>query len=175
MTLAKPIICASLFSKNKRISGYTTNVICQIIYNEVTLNHNWNTHNSMQVFWEIYRKIFHMHPFLSSCMTTYCINDFSWLPKNVAAIHASATLQPCQKWLSKRAKIIKVASFRLQIVYIKCIGYFMHCRIFHLFIYKHIHGGILLPFNLYKIKCNWCNIYMVWIFNLDEMFLHQSN
>ena len=53
MTFAKPIICASLFSKNKRISGYTTNVICQIIYNEVTLNHNWNTHNSMQVFWEI--------------------------------------------------------------------------------------------------------------------------
>ena len=68
-----------------------------------------------------------------------------------------------------------MASLRLQIVYIKCIGYFMHCRIFQLFIYKHIHGGILLPFNLYKIKCNWCNIYMVWIFNLDEMFLHQSN
>ena len=50
MTFAKPIICASLFSKNKRISGYTTNVICQIIYNEVNLNHKWNTHNSMQVF-----------------------------------------------------------------------------------------------------------------------------
>ena len=50
MTFAKPIICASLFLKNKRISGYTTNVIRQIIYNEVTLNHNWNTHNSMQVF-----------------------------------------------------------------------------------------------------------------------------
>ena len=106
MTFAKPIICASLFSKNKRISGYTTNVICQIIYNEVTLNHNWNTHNSMQVFWEIaqytvkvlyaslsillYGDILYKWLFMTSqkCCSYTCFCNFKTLPE--------MTLEACQ-------------------------------------------------------------------------------
>ena len=68
-----------------------------------------------------------------------------------------------------------MASLRLQIVYIKCIGYFMHCRIFQLFIYKHIHGGILLPFDTYMLNCNWCNICTVKIFRKSAFLLSSPN